>query len=138
MLGKMKYYYKEVYIMLEKKDYITVNNSIQRFVHKKTGDIFVPIGVNYFPRGTGWAPKIWDRSQVAEYERDFPRIKALGMNIIRVFLSFKKLMPQPNQMDQNVLTYIKELLECAEKYDIRVIFSGSPVPGTELPNGLSH
>lgn len=110
--------------MLLQKDFITVNNSLQRFVHVQNGEVFTPIGVNYFPRGTGWAPKIWNCSHVDEYERDFPRIRELGMNIIRVFLSLKTLMPAPNTMNEQTLTYIKELLEAAKRHDIRVIFSG--------------
>ena len=106
-------------------DFITVNNSLQRFCYKQTGKIFTPIGVNYFPKGTGWAPKIWDRSFLEEYERDFPRIKALGMNTIRVFLSLNTLMPEnENSVSETVLGYIKNLLDCAEKNGLRVIFSG--------------
>ena len=110
--------------MLKANDFIKTNNTIQRFVHTQTGEIFTPIGVNYFCKGTGWAPHLWYDHHFAEYDRDFSRMQKLGINIIRVFLSVNTCMSGPFKINEQTMQYIREMLEYAQKYDIRVIFSG--------------
>lgn len=111
--------------MISHIDKILIDNNSQRFVKEKDGSVFTPLGVNYFPLATGWPPHIWDRSHKDDYEKDFAKIKALGLNCIRVFTSIAKLMPSgKNQVDEQVLEYMKDMLDTASKYDIYVIFSG--------------
>lgn len=109
--------------MLDKFDFIRTDNTVQRFVHPD-GSLFVPFGVNYFCKGTGWAPHLWNGRHVEEFDRDFSRMKELGINVIRVFTSVATIMPDFWTINEQTMDYIREMLEYAGKYDIRVIFSG--------------
>jgi hypothetical protein len=51
------------------------------------GKPFVPFGVNYYRPGTGWAPQIWKTFDAEATRRDFRRMKELGVNCVRVFLT---------------------------------------------------
>ena len=45
------------------------------------------MGINYFRPGTGWAPQVWKKFDAAATRKDFARMKELGINCVRVFLS---------------------------------------------------
>ncbi len=110
--------------MLKENEFIKVDpKGTQRFVYPD-GSYYTPIGVNYFCRGTGWAPHIWYDHHTMEFDRDFSRMQALGINTIRVFTSIATLVPELYTINETTLGYIREMLEYAAKYDIRVIFSG--------------
>src|SRR4051812_438488 len=53
------------------------------------GEPFVPFGVNYYRPGTGWAPQIWKQFDAEATRKDFDRMKSLGVNCVRVFLTYK-------------------------------------------------
>lgn len=96
------------------------------FLETATGDVYVPMGVNYFPTGSGWAPQIWREGawRPEAFERDFPRLTALGMNTIRVFLSLSHLMPEPMNVSERALEQVGVMLDSARAHGLRVIFSG--------------
>ena len=52
------------------------------------GAPFVPFGVTYYRHGTGWAPQVWKKFDAEATRRDFARMKELGVNCVRVFLSY--------------------------------------------------
>ena len=54
----------------------------------EAGKPFVPFGVNYYRPGTGWAPQVWKQFQPEATRQDFARMKAFGVNCVRVFLTF--------------------------------------------------
>ena len=66
---------------------ITVARDQRGFV-TATGKPFVPVGVNYYRPGTGWAPKIWQKFDPELTRQDFARMKELGVNCVRVFLTY--------------------------------------------------
>jgi hypothetical protein len=62
------------------------------FVWRKTGQLFVPRGVNYFgPFGDGQIEDAWDERWDL-IEEDFGKIAADGMNAVRVHLQFGRFM----------------------------------------------
>src|SRR5512140_1091729 len=53
-----------------------------------SGKPFVPMGVNYYRPGTGWAPQLWKQFDAEATRADFARMKAVGVNCVRVFLTY--------------------------------------------------
>src|ERR1043166_2567519 len=67
------------------------------------GAPFVPFGVTYYRPGTGWAPQVWKRFDADATRRDFARMKELGINCVRVFLSYGSFCPDPGVLETNGL-----------------------------------
>jgi hypothetical protein len=84
------------------------------------GRAFVPFGVNYFRPGTGWAPQLWKRFDAEATRQDFARMKALGLNCVRVFLTFGSFCPEPGVLDTNGLSKFDQFLALAEQAGIYV------------------
>ncbi len=84
------------------------------------GTPFVPFGVNYFRPGTGWAPQLWKRFDATATRQDFARLKALGVNCVRVFLSFGSFYEQPGELSPVGLAKFDRFLELAEAAGIYV------------------
>src|ERR1051325_10286144 len=63
-----------------------------------TGKPFVPFGVNYYRPGTGWAPQIWKTFDEETTRKDFARMKVLGVNCVRVFLTYHSFHSDPGVM----------------------------------------
>ncbi len=62
------------------------------------GGPFVPFGVNYYRPGTSWAPQVWKQFDADATRRDFARIKELGVNCVRVFLSYGAFCTEPGAL----------------------------------------
>jgi endo-1,4-beta-mannosidase len=84
------------------------------------GRPFVPFGVTYYRPGTGWAPQVWKQFDAAATRRDFQRMKGLGVNCVRVFLSFGSFYHQLGELDTNGLAKFDEFLSIAESAGIYV------------------
>ena len=104
------------------KNFVKVEG--KEFFETATGKKYVPVGVNWFARGSGWAPQIWKLFDEKWFERDFSRIKALGMNTIRVFLGINGLMGEEMCVNEKELEKCIKLLDYAKEYGLRVIYSG--------------
>ena len=85
-----------------------------RTLQTADGKPFVPMGVNYFRPGTGWAPKLWKQFDPEATRRDFARMKELGVNCVRVFLTYGSLFNQPDALDAGGLAKLDQMLEIAE------------------------
>jgi len=109
---------------IQRGDFIRVAADKWHFEHALTGEFFVPIGCNYFPQGIGWAPKVWTQFRPDAFSKDFPLMAEMGMNVIRVFLSFAPFMPEEKQLSDEMMAKVGRLLDTAAEHDIRVIFSG--------------
>jgi hypothetical protein len=105
-------------------NFIKVAQDNWHFCESETGKMYMPVGINYFPRGTGWAPQLWVQFDPAHYYRDFPRLKALNMNTIRVFLTLQSFMPEEMQVSQDALKKAQKMLDVAKEHGLRIIFSG--------------
>jgi len=84
------------------------------------GKPFVPWGVNYFRPGTGWAPKVWKQFDAEATRRDFAVMKGLGVNCVRVFLTYGSFFTSPDRLDPEGLAKLDQFLEIAEEAGIYV------------------
>lgn len=84
------------------------------------GRPFVPLGVNYFRPGTGWAPQVWKRFDAEATRRDFDRLRALGANCVRVFLTYGSFYSEPGRLDPEGLAKFDQFLTLAEEAGLYV------------------
>ncbi len=84
------------------------------------GRPFVPMGVTYYRPGTGWAPQVWKQFDVAATRADFARMKQLGINCVRVFLSYGSFYRDPGVLRPEGLAKFDQFLELAEAAGIYV------------------
>jgi len=84
------------------------------------GKPFVPLGVNYYRPGTGWAPQLWKKFDPEATRRDFARMKELGVNCVRVFLSYGSFYMEPDSLEPEGLAKLDQFLSMAEAAGIYV------------------
>jgi endo-1,4-beta-mannosidase len=84
------------------------------------GRRFVPFGVNYFRPGTGWAPQVWKQFDEEATRRDFVRLRSVGVNCVRVFLTFGSFMVEPGVLAEEGLAKFDRFLALAEEAGIYV------------------
>lgn len=92
----------------------------QRTFETENGQPFVPLGVTYYRPGTGWAPQVWRQFDAAATRRDFARMKELGVNCVRVFLSYGTFAQEPGKLLPEGLAKFDQFLEIAEETGIYV------------------
>jgi hypothetical protein len=80
----------------------------------EAGTPFVPFGVTYFRPGTGWAPQVWKQFDAEATRKDFAKLRELGGNCVRVFLSFGSFYPEPGQLKADGLVKFDQFLALAE------------------------
>jgi hypothetical protein len=78
------------------------------------GKPYVPFGVNYFRPGTGWPPRVWKQFDPRVTRRDFARLRELGANCVRVFLTFGSFYNEPGKLASEGLAKFDQFLELAE------------------------
>jgi endo-1,4-beta-mannosidase len=98
---------------------ITVAKDGDGFVTSK-GQPFVPFGVTYYRPGTGWAPQVWKQFDTAATRKDFARMKKMGIDCVRVFLSYGSFYHTPGVLDTNGLAKFDQFLQIAENAGIYV------------------
>ncbi|MBI5384926.1 MAG: cellulase family glycosylhydrolase [Verrucomicrobia bacterium] len=84
------------------------------------GQPFVPFGVNYYRPGTGWAPQVWKQFDADATRRDFVRLRALGGNCVRVFLTYGSFCSEPGVLSPDGLAKFDRFLALAEEAGIYV------------------
>jgi endo-1,4-beta-mannosidase len=84
------------------------------------GRPFVPFGVNYYRPGTGWAPQIWKQFDADATRKDFARMKELGINCVRVFLTYHSFYSDPGVLRPEGLAKFDRFLALAEEAGIYV------------------
>lgn len=84
------------------------------------GKRFVPFGVTYYRPGTGWAPQVWKKFDAEATRKDFAQMKQLGVNCVRVFLSYGSFYMEPGQLRAEGLAKFDQFLALAEKEGIYV------------------
>ena len=103
-----------------------------RTFQTERGKPFVPFGVTYYRPGTGWAPQVWKQFDPAATRADFARMKALGVNCVRVFLSFGSFYQIPGELETEGLQKFDQFLQLAEEAGLYVhptgpdFWEGSP------------
>jgi hypothetical protein len=93
---------------------IRVDAAGQGFVDA-AGQRFTPCGVSYYRPGTGWAPQLWKQFDAEATRQDFQRMKRMGMNVVRVFVTFGSFHTQPGQLDASGLAAFDRMLELADE-----------------------
>ncbi|MCA9735202.1 cellulase family glycosylhydrolase [candidate division KSB1 bacterium] len=81
------------------------------------------IGVNYFPYCECWPPMPWLKYSERITESDFRKIESLGINTVRVFLTYSFYDLQDN-IDEQQIKKLDHLLESAKKYNLYVMLVG--------------
>ena len=94
---------------------------------------FVPFGVTYYRPGTGWAPQVWKQFDPEATRKDFARMKELGVNCVRVFLTFHSFYQEPGSLQPEGLARFDQFLTLAEEAGIYVHPTG-PDHWEGLPN----
>jgi hypothetical protein len=84
------------------------------------GKPFVPLGVNYYRPGTGWAPQLWKKFDAQATRADFARMKQLGVNCVRVFLTYGSFFMESDALTPAGLDKFDQLLTIAEEAGIYV------------------
>jgi hypothetical protein len=91
-----------------------------RSLETAVGKPFVPFGLTYYRPGTGWAPQVWKQFDPDATRRDFARMKELGANCVRVFLSYGSFLMETNRLSPDGLTKFDQFIELAEQAGIYV------------------
>ncbi len=99
----------------------------------ENGKPFVPLGVTYYRPGTGWAPQVWKQFDPEATRKDFAQMKDLGINCVRVFLSFGSFYKEPGVLQPEGLAKFDQFLALAEEAGIYVHPTG-PDHWEGLPN----
>jgi endo-1,4-beta-mannosidase len=76
--------------------------------------------VNYYRPGTGWAPQVWKQFDAEATRKDFVRLKQLGANCIRVFLTFQSFYADPGVLRPEGLAKFDQFLALADEAGIYV------------------
>jgi len=84
------------------------------------GRPFVPIGVNYYRPGTGWAPQLWKKFDPDATRQDFARMKQLGVRCVRVFLTYGSFFMERETLRPEGLARFDQFLAMAEEAGIYV------------------
>jgi hypothetical protein len=88
---------------------------------------FMPLGLTYYRPGTGWAPQVWKQFDAEATAADFARLKELGVNCVRVFISYGSFAMDPDTLSPDGLGKFDQFLTMAEEAGIYV-----------HPTGLDH
>lgn len=67
------------------------------------------MGVNYWPRRS--AMYMWERFDLGEIREDFARIRGLGLNVVRFFLSWESFQPEPSRVDRGSLQRLDGVMD---------------------------
>ena len=84
------------------------------------GRPFVPIGLNYFRPGTGWAPQLWKQFDARATREDFGRMKQLGVTCVRVFLAYGSFFTESDTLHEEGLARFDQLLDIAQEHGIYI------------------
>ena len=84
------------------------------------GKPFVPFGVTYYRPNTGWAPQVWTQFDPEATRQDFALMKRMGVNCVRVFLSYHSFYSEPGVLNPAGLKKFDQFLAVAEAANIYV------------------
>lgn len=84
------------------------------------GRPYSPMGVNYYRPGTGWAPQVWKQFDAEATSRDFARMKSVGVNCVRVFLTYGSFYTARGKLREEGLAKFDQFLGIAERAGIYV------------------
>lgn len=91
-----------------------------RGLETDAGRPFVPFGINYYRPGTGWAPQVWRTFDAEATREDFARLKSLGGNCVRVFLTYGSFCGEQGRLAPEGAARFDRLLALAEEAGLYV------------------
>ncbi len=94
------------------------------FRERGTGRPFVMVGVNYFDHRTGWAPKLWQQFDEQRVREQLTRIRGLGLNTIRVFLTLQSFHREAGQVTAEGEAKFRRMLAICRDLGIYVMPTG--------------
>jgi endo-1,4-beta-mannosidase len=97
------------------------------------GKPFVPLGINYYRPGTGWAPQLWKKFDAEATRQDFARMRELGVNCVRVFLTYGSFFMDRDRLHPEGLAKFDQFLDMAEQAGVYVHPTG-PDHWEGMPN----
>jgi hypothetical protein len=97
------------------------------------GKPFVPLGLNYYRPGTGWAPQLWKKFDADATRQDFARMRELGVNCVRVFLTYGSFFMDHDRLHPEGLAKFDQFLDMAEQAGVYVHPTG-PDHWEGMPN----
>ena len=97
------------------------------------GKPFVPLGINYYRPGTGWAPQVWKQFDAEATRQDFARMRELGVNCVRVFLTYGSFFRDRERLEPEGLAKFDQFLDLAEQAGVYVHPTG-PDHWEGMPN----
>lgn len=98
---------------------VTISPDGQTF-QTEGGAPFQPFGMTYYRPGTGWAPQIWKQFDPEATRNDFARMKELGVNCVRVFLTFGSFLMDAGGVSEEGIAKFDQFVEMAERAGIYV------------------
>lgn len=106
-------------------EWIQVAKDQRSFVREKSGQKFVPWGLNYdHQEGSGrLIEDYWDK-EWATIAEDFREMKQLGANVVRIHLQFGKIMAAADTPNKNSLAQLKRLVTLAEDTGLYLDLTG--------------
>lgn len=106
-------------------NFIRVSGDNWALEESGTGKPFVPMGCNYYdPNAGGWPPKIWKHFNRRRVKHHFRMMEDMGLNAIRVFVSWASFMPTKGKLSSEALDKCSELLSMGKDSGIRVNLTG--------------
>lgn len=103
---------------------IRVSADGRGFVFAKSGQPFVPRGVNYDHDRRGRLIEDYWNDDWRAVEEDFGEIRDLGANVVRVHLQFGKFMDAADRPNDAALARLAKLLELAERSRLYLDITG--------------
>jgi len=98
---------------------VQINKAERRF-QLSDGKSFSPFGVTYYRPGTGWAPQVWKQFDAEATANDFAVMRQMGVNCVRVFLSYGSFYSEPGKLNPQGLEKFDKFLAIAESAGIYV------------------
>jgi endo-1,4-beta-mannosidase len=86
--------------------------------HAAPADRFL-LGVNYWPRATAMA--MWQHFDPGAIDDDFAHIAALGLDVVRFFLTWEAFQPAADVIDSEALAHFERVLESAQRHGLRTM-----------------
>ncbi|MBD3288851.1 cellulase family glycosylhydrolase, partial [candidate division KSB1 bacterium] len=117
----------EVFGTAEQTEFIQVADDNWHFETSVSRQAFLPFGVNYYDPGTHHSEP-YDAFDVigafdsTDVDRQLGKIRELGANIVRIFLTVKSFEPELFTLNEASFQKLDKLIAIAKKHHLRIIF----------------
>ena len=107
----------------------------ERGYFRNDSQLYMPFGVNYWPRSTG--SNLWTASTfpAAEIDRDFAILRKDGFNTVRIFPLFPTFEPSPGRFNETAFANLAAMMATARGIGRRRLRSTCWKPYSTHPRG---